>query len=203
MQTPAKQSCTTNRNAAALFGLLVLAALALPLRAAEQPKPGPEHKKMEVSVGQWAYEGSAQASPFGPASKFKGKETARMVLGGYFLETEDLGEFFLETQADDTSGSGYPFQGIYLQGYDSLTKSYFRRGFENDGTANSSSTTVSGNTWTSTSSRTDSKGKAHKTRTVVTYSSDGRTSSFVAEYLADDGNTGLPNFKVNMKRVEK
>ena len=83
-----------------------------------------------------------------------------------------------------------------------MTKTYFSRGFENDGTATYSSTIINGNTWTNTGTRTDSKGKAYKTRSVATYSSDGQSQTFVTEYSADDGNTWLPLWKGTMKRVK-
>jgi len=180
-------------SVAALLGIVAVCLLAFQAQAADQPKPGPEHKKMEVLVGQWSYEGSAESSPFGPAGKFKGKETDRMVLGG----------FFLETRGEDKNDTSYIWQGVSLMGYDPVTKTYFSHGFENDGTANSSSSTVSGNTWTSIGSRTDTKGKAYKTRNVNTFSSDGRTSTFVAEYSPDDGTSWLPMWKGTMKRVRK
>ena len=44
------------------------------------PTPGPEHKKLEIWVGDWTYEIVAQASPLGPASTFTGKNTARPIL---------------------------------------------------------------------------------------------------------------------------
>jgi len=50
----------------AVFGIIALLALLSPALAADQPKPGPEHKKLEMRVGQWNYEGTSAASPFGP-----------------------------------------------------------------------------------------------------------------------------------------
>ncbi len=191
MQTTEKQPRSIKFNVAPLLGLLVISALSLSVRAADQPKPGPEHKKMEVFVGEWTYAGSGESSPFGPAGPFKGKDTSRMVLGG----------FFLESRGEDTGDSGYVWQGVALRGYDPVKKTYFLHGFENDGIANSSSTTLSGNTWTSIGSRTDTKGKVYKTRSVETFSSDGRSFTFIAEYSQDDGNTWLPMWKGTMKRV--
>ncbi len=67
----------------------ILATVAFASRGAaqDQPKPGPEHQKMAMAVGEWTYEGNGEASPFGPPGKFKGKLSNRMVLGGFFLES--------------------------------------------------------------------------------------------------------------------
>ena len=177
----------------ALLVLLALAILAPQAWAEPQPKPGPEHQKLEVAVGKWTYEGSGEASPFGPAGKFKGKSTARMVLGG----------FFLESRGEDTGDSGYLYQSINLRGYDPVKKVYVDYGFENDGRATSNTSTVSGTTWKSEGTRTDATGKAYKTRGVETYAADGRTSTFAVEYSADDGKTWLPLWKGTMKKTGK
>lgn len=116
-----------------------------------------------------------------------------MILGGFFLETRD----------EDKSESGYIFQGVYLQGYDPVTKTYVSHGSENDGTVNSGSTTISGNTWTSTGTRADSKGKVYKTKSITTFSSDGQTITSAVEYSADDGKTWLPLWNTSSKRVKK
>jgi len=112
-----------------------------------------------------------------------------------------LGGFFLESRGEDTGASGYVWQGIALRSYDPVKKTYFLHGFENDGIANYSSITSSGNTWTGIGSRTDTKGKIYKTRSVETFSSDGRSYTFSAEYSPDDGNTWLLLWKGTMKRV--
>jgi hypothetical protein len=193
MHTSRNLSRCFTGNLAALLGLLALVTFAPPAWAQAQPKPGPEHKKLEVAVGEWTYEGSGEASPFGPAGKFKGKSTARMVLGG----------FFLESRGEDTGDSGYFFQSINLRGYDPVKKVYVDHGFENDGRATSNSATVSGTTWTATGIRTDAAGKTYQTRGVETYPADGRTSTFAVEYSADDGKTWLPLWKGTMTKVGK
>ena len=180
-------------NLAALIGLAAVCVLALQARAAEQPKPGPEHQKLEVAVGRWKYEGSAQTSPFAEGGKFKGKSNGRMVLGGFFLEMRE----------EDKSEDGYVYQGIILRGYDGVAKTYTDHAFENDGSVTPRVITVSGNTWIAVGARTDSKGQAYKTRSTETYAADGRSFTFSAEYSADNGNTWLPMWKGTMKRVGK
>lgn len=175
------------------MGLIGIGAFTMQAAIPEQPKPGPEHNKMAAWVGEWAYEGTAEASPLVPASTFKGKEISRMVLGGFFLEMRDEGNV-------DT---GYMFQALILNGYDPATETYVSRGFENDGTAYSSSGTCDGTTWTSTRIRKDRNGTSYKTRSVSTLSADRKSMTFTAEYLANDGTTWLPLWKGTMKQVGK
>jgi len=113
-----------------------------------------------------------------------------------------LGGFFLEGQEEDKGDSGMVYQGMYVVGYDPVKKTYFGHGFENDGNATSSSSTVSGNIWTDHGTRKDSAGKVYKTKSVETYSSDGNTSTFEAEYSPDDGKSWLPLWKGSMKKVK-
>lgn len=193
MFTAPQSSRSLKSNLATLSALLTLAIFVFVAHAQEQPKPGPEHTLMQVAVGEWTYEGIGEASPFGPAGKFKGKTTNRMVLGG----------FFLESQGEDTGDTGYFFQSINLRGYDPVKKVYVDYGFENDGRATSNTSTVSGTTWTATGVRTDAKGKVYKTRGVETYSADGQTSTFAVEYSADDRKTWLPLWKGTMTKVAK
>lgn len=180
-------------NLAALGAFIGLCALTIQAEIPEQPKPGPEHRKMEAWVGEWTYEGTAEASPLVPASTFKGKEISRMVLGGFFLEMRDEGEV----------NTGYQFQDMILSGYDPTTKTYISHVFENDGTAYSSSGTCDGTTWTNSRIRKDRNGTSYRTRSVSTLSADRKSMKFSADYLANDGVTWLPLWKGTMKQVGK
>jgi hypothetical protein len=192
MNTTGNKNRFSKLNTAMLSGILVMSAVALQARAAEQPKPGPEHKKMEVYVGEWTYEGTTEASPFGPADKFKGKTLSRMVLSG----------FFLDGRSEDKGETGSIYQAVSLTGYDPVNKTHFWHGFENDGNAVFNTCRVSGGTWTSTGPRKDSKGKVYKTRNVDTFSPDGQSYTFLTEYSPDDGKTWLVLWKGTSKKVK-
>lgn len=165
--------------------VLVVLGLALnltftPLRAADPPKPGPEQKKLEMLVGEWTYEGTGEATPFmDAAGKFKGKYTARLVLGG----------FFVQGQGQDISDNQYLYQDMWFTGYDTAKKTFINHSFENDGTIAVNTLTVSGNTWITQGTRTDSKGKVYRTKTVETFAADGKSSASLTEYSTDDGKT--------------
>ncbi len=68
---------------------LMLAALVAAFASA-QPAPAPEQtsaarQKLEVWLGNWAYESTQQASPLGQAGTYRGSHTVRPILGGQFI----------------------------------------------------------------------------------------------------------------------
>ena len=158
----------------------------------KQPKPGPEHKKMEVWVGDWAYEGESKTSPFGPAGKMKGKESSKMILDGFFWQDE----------WQDETVSGEAGRGITLLRYDSGTKAYLDYSFSSDGTFGSTTNTVNGHVWTGLGTQTDPKGKVYRTRFVRTLSGDGKTSQMKAEY-SEDGESWKLWWELKNKKVSR
>jgi hypothetical protein len=146
-------------------------------------------------VGEWNYEGVLKESPFYPSrseGKFAGKQTARMILGG----------FFLEKRWQDKGESGYVAEGIDTRGYDPKAKKYVDYGIENDGTAGGTgSTTVSDNVWTSLWSRTDRDGQEYKVQYRQTFSADGRTVAGTQEYSQDDGKSWTPLLEITLRKV--
>ncbi|MCW5556868.1 MAG: DUF1579 family protein, partial [Verrucomicrobiae bacterium] len=168
----------------------ILCPLQIQGQSQDQPQPGPEHKKLEAWVGEWSYEGGGPASPFGPAAKFQGKASVRMVLNG----------FFLEDRWQDTSDNGYVTQGIVLTGYDSTKKTYTEYGFENDGLASSTVSTLEGNVCTSVGTRIDKTGKVYKTKFIRVLATDGNGFTQKAEYSSDDGKTWLLWWELTAKK---
>ena len=196
MQTRANQKRSFKLIFVAVPFLLLLSAAFVQAQIQDRPKPGPEQKKLEVFVGEWNYEGSLSDTPLGPGGKFAGKQTARMILDGLFLESggEDKGVY---------GGKEIVYKGVSIQWFDPITKTYLDHGYDNDGFAGKGVTTLTGNTWTSTGTQTDRKGKIYKSKSSTTFSSDGKTRTTKTELSADDGKTWMPWYELTMKKVSK
>jgi hypothetical protein len=151
----------------------------------DRPKAGPEQKKLEMFAGDWKYKGSVSDTPLGPGGKFAGTATNRMILDGLFLEIrgEDKGVY---------GGKEIVYKGLTIRRFDAVSSKYVSQTFDNDGMVSTEVWTLNGNTWKTTGTMTDSKGKTYQTRSSATFSTDGATLTFKAELLADDGKTWLP-----------
>ena len=66
--------------------LMTLAVLVLSTAAAvaqmEMPKPGPEHKKLDMFAGSWTLDGEMKPGPMGPGGKVIENETCDWMEGG-------------------------------------------------------------------------------------------------------------------------
>jgi hypothetical protein len=117
-------------------GWMILAATAL--AQMEMPKPGPEHKKLDIFVGKWTMDGDVK--PGGDAGA-----------GGKTTETENCewmeGEFFVVCHTDykTTMGNG---SGVSIMGYSADDKTYTYREFNSWGEFVDAKGSLDGNTWT-------------------------------------------------------
>ena len=114
--------------------VLVLTAAA----QTQSPAPGPEHKRLQVFVGNWTFQGEAKAGPAGPGGKITGSDRNQL-----------LGGFFVERQVEETGPMG-KVTGRMMIGYDPVKKTYITSGFDSTGAFNSGTVAVNGNTWTPT-----------------------------------------------------
>lgn len=107
----------------------------------ETPKPGPEHKKLEYFVGEWAVEGASAPSPFGPGGKFTSKDSCKWFEGGYSVVCHSSG----------TNPKG-PTKGIGILGYSTEEKAYTYYGLDNSPMTMMSVPrgVIAGDTWTYT-----------------------------------------------------
>jgi Protein of unknown function (DUF1579) len=168
---------------------LLVGGLAL---AAESPtavaKPGPEHKRLDAFVGTWNTEGQAQVSPYGPAGKMTAVDKFEWMPGGFFM-----------IHHWDARQGGVEIKGMEVLGYDSHSKVYTSRFFDNFGNSGPWKATVQGNAWTWTGD-TEVGGKPLKERcTVTVVSPDAITNK--CEY-SSDGAKWLPNFDLKSTRAK-
>lgn len=167
----------------------LLSAMALQAQT-PPPKPGPEHKKLNIWVGDWTYEADIQATPLGPAGKCVGKSMVRPILGG----------FFVEFRGDEKGPTG-PFQWREVDGYDALNKKYTWNGFTSDGSASSVTYMIDG-TMVNYSGTVLLGEKQYKIRGTVVFADD--FMSFVEQReLSVDGQTWMPNFQSKVIKTQK
>jgi hypothetical protein len=113
-------------TAALALGLVLLADLsraqegkapptpeALLKAMAEAGKPGPEHKKLEPFVGDWALTVKLWTDPTRPPAEAKGTVQRKWIMGGRFIQ---------ETVKVECGGKS--FEGMGLVGYDSARKKF-------------------------------------------------------------------------------
>jgi len=125
---------------------LVLATAAL--AQMEMPKPGPEHKKLDVFAGSWTLEGDLKPGQMGPGGKITENEKCEWMEGNFFL--------VCHTDFSGTMGNGV---GVSIMGYSTDDKAYTYREFNSWGEFEDSRGQVDGDTWTWTSDEKFGKGR--------------------------------------------
>lgn len=122
----------------------ILAAVILLATAAvaqmEMPKPGPEHKKIDVFVGSWTLEGDMKPGPMGPGGKMSEREKCEWMEGGLYL--------VCHSDYKSSMGDGV---GLSVMGYSNDDKAYTYREFASDGEFVDAKGQLEGDTWTWTS----------------------------------------------------
>ena len=168
----------------AMFAVLV-AGIVL-AQAPPMPKPQPEHQKLHYFVGEWKSEGEMKASPFGPAGKFTSTDHNQM-----------LGDFFLVMHSDGSGPMG-AFKEVAVMGYDAKAKKYTYAGYDSMGEHDTSSGTISGDTWTWQSPEQEMGGKKVKGRFIL---KEVSPSSYT--YTFDSSTDGGPWTKVMEGKATK
>lgn len=155
----------------------------------QPPKPGPEHQKLQLWVGEWTYEGESQTTFLGPGVKFTGRMTARSIMNG----------FGLEVVFNEQSPSGEK-QTVEVDTYDPVTNSYPVLSVYSDGSFFQGFFTVNGSvaTWEGTST---ANGKQYKDRGTDAVAPDGMSITQHGEISAD-GKTWVPSFILRATKVQ-
>ena len=94
--------------------IALFAAGSTPLATGQDmPKPGKEHEALKVFEGDWTFTGKFFMDPAQPPMEMNGTETSKMVLGGFYLNSEVKSTF-----------AGAPFEGRWTLTYSAFTKKY-------------------------------------------------------------------------------
>jgi Protein of unknown function (DUF1579) len=157
---------------ALIFAISVSAALFAQMEA---PKPGPEHKKLDMFVGSWTLTGDMKPGPMGPGGKMTENETCAWMEGNFFLECHAKYE-------SASMGNG---TGVAYMGYSPDEKAYTYREFNSMGQFEDARGNWSGDTitWTSDEHMGGMTAKGRFTMTNVT------PTSYNFKYeMSQDGN---------------
>lgn len=173
----------------AIWGLSLLLSMCIGAFAqAQAPQPGPEASRLAMFVGNWQYEGAAKASPVGPAAKISGKQTGRLLVGGFALEF---------TGEETGALGGVKFGEVDV--YDPASKSNRYLGYQNDGSLWQGSSSFEGNVLKFSGSQTV-KGVSYWVRGSITFAADAKSYTQQAE-ISTDGKTWAPWFELKCTKV--
>lgn len=157
-------------------GMMLAAWLMLASAAMAQmdmPKPGPEHKKLDVFAGSWTLDADVKPSSMGPGGKVTENEKCEWMEAQFFL--------VCHTDFKTTMGNG---SGISVLGYSSDDKIYTYREFNSWGEFTDSKGSVDGDTWTWTN---DEKMGSTTKKGRFTMKVTSPTSYDFSFELSDDG----------------
>jgi Protein of unknown function (DUF1579) len=85
-------------------------------------KPGPHHKLLERSAGEWTTKSKMWMDPSAPPTETTGKSTCRLVLGGRFVQEEFDGDVIMPNAKGEMVKQA--FKGMGLTGYDNVKNLY-------------------------------------------------------------------------------
>jgi len=155
----------------------------------QPPKPDPALEKLSVLVGHWTYEEDWKAGPLGPGGKMTGVYDARMILGGFFLQAEQI-----------EKGAMGEIRNLEIDGYDPVHRNFTSDTFLSDGTKSSFTITVSGNTITWAGTLTFD-GKQYQFKEPMIFAPDFMSATAEAE-ISVDGKTWTPAWEGKWTKVK-
>jgi hypothetical protein len=144
---------------------------------AQAPVPGPEHKKLEVFVGEWNLDGESKAVPalgMNDSGKVAYHHVNLMANGGFFLETRRTG-----------MGTRGPVSELFVYSYNAVSKTYRQDGYNDRGQVRSFTATVNGLVWSFVGTNTNLDGTVTKERYTLTYAPDLQSATVRSEHSKD------------------
>jgi hypothetical protein len=143
--------------------------------AQEMPKPGADHKKLDIFAGSWTLDGEMKPGPMGPGGNITENEKCVWMDGGFYL--------ICHSDFKSSMGNG---SGVSFMGYSGDDKAYTYREFNSMGEFEDSRGTVDGNTWTWLG---DEKGGGMSMKGRFTMKITSSTSYSFSFEMSQDGKT--------------
>jgi hypothetical protein len=150
-------------------------------RVADPPKPGPEHKRLEVFIGKWMTVGQTVASDGAPAMDIVASDVYEWVPGGFFV---------LHTAYGQVGNTGVG--GVEMIGYDPERKNYRVSFFDSHGNNTAHTLSLRDGKWI---------WQGANARCTGVMSDNGRTMTAHHE-RSDDGMSWVPSMVVTLRKVE-
>ena len=167
-----------NRRIVLIAFLILIAASAL---AQMGGSPGPEVKKLDYFVGTWTTEGTIAQGPWGMGGKFSATGTSEWMPGNFFVQSRSESKMPPEIGGDS--------QAVMIMGYDNQQNTYTSDRFSSLGRHELSKGTLSGDTWTWTSSSNYGGMEIQGKMTIKTLS----PTSYTLKYeVSMDGKNWMP-----------
>lgn len=164
----------------------------VPGTAQTAPKPGAEHKKLEVWVGTWSTQGEVKSgNGYGvPAGKFSRTDQFRWLPGGFFLQ-----------HTRDGKGPENEIHHMSMVGYSPTLGKYTWTWFDLASPASASFTmTSSGDRWVTTGGGTSRAGKAFQERCTNDFLATGSITFTCA--TSPDGKTWTASLEGKATKVK-
>ena len=175
-----------NRRIALIPFLILIAASAW---AQMGGSPGPEVKKLDYFVGTWTTEGTIAPGPWGAGGKVTATGTSEWMPGSFFVQSKSESKMPPELGGDS--------QAVMIMGYDTQQSTYTSDRFSSQGQHQSSKGTLSGDTWTWTSSANYGGMEIQQKMTIKTLSPTSYTMKFE---ISMDGKTWMPFMDVKVTK---
>jgi len=170
------------KRMAVQVAVLLACAASLSGQAPTAPKPGPEHERLGVFVGNWTFVGEMKPGPMGPGGKMTGSDRLQWMPGNFFVERRFEGK-----------GPMGQISGLEILGYDAAKKAHTFTFVDSMGSMGAGTMTVSGNTWTFNGT-TSMGGKSMQERCTLEFGAGGGTLK-IACGSSPDGKSFTPMFE--------
>lgn len=146
-----------------------------PVGQAQTAKPGPEHQKMHVWLGDWEWVEESRDSPTDSWQTATWVGQARLMDGGFFVEARWKGTV-----------NGQEVTAVEIEGYDPIKKVNVRTFFESTGTMGTVTSVVyKGNTEEARYTAIDPGGKKIEVRCTWQFSEDSMSLTGSCDQLTD------------------